>query len=47
MLTPFVAQVRIFVFVTNKTTIQGVSENCSTFDKILKNKDNMNKLMER
>ena len=27
--------------------VQGVSKNCSTFDKILKNKDNVNKLMER
>ena len=26
--------------------LQGVSKNCSTFDKILKNKDNVNKLME-
>ena len=27
--------------------VQGVSKNCSTFDKILKNKVNMNRLMER
>ena len=27
--------------------LQGVSKNCSTFDKILKNKDNMKRLMER
>ena len=29
------------------SALQGVSKNCSTFDKILKNKDNMNRLMER
>ena len=27
--------------------VQGVSKNCSTFDKILENKDNMIRLMER
>ena len=27
--------------------IQGISKNCSTFDKTLKNKDNINRLMER
>ena len=38
---------RLGVACKQTVVVQGVSKNCSTFDKILKNKDKVNKLMER
>ena len=42
-----VVNTRIDLIASFSQALQGVSKNCSTFNRILKNKDNMNRLMER